>query len=54
MKERSPRCEWLITEIESELGMIGLGLEDWTESELEGLYDNLIGSMYNGIMWSRC
>jgi hypothetical protein len=53
MSYKSPNREWLIAEIESELGFpIDLGA--WSTSELEDMYNNLVGSMYNGINWNLC
>jgi hypothetical protein len=52
MNYKSSNREWLIAEIESELGS-PMDLDAWSTSELEDMYDNLIGSMYNGIMWNR-
>ena len=52
MSYESSNREWLIAEIESELGNpINLGA--WSTSELEDMYNNLVGSMYNGIIWNR-
>ena len=42
----------LIAQIESEIGR-PMDLDAWTTSELEDMYDNLVGSMYNGIIWNR-
>ena len=52
MSYESPNREWLIAEIESELGN-PIDLSAWSTSELEGMYNNLVGSMYNGIIWNR-
>ena len=53
MEYQSPNREWLIAEIESEFGCT-FDLGAWSTSELEDMYDTLIGSMYNGIYWNRC
>jgi len=53
MSYQSSNREWLIAEIESELGN-PIDLDAWSTSELEDMYNNLVGSMYNGIMWNRC
>ena len=45
--------KWLIAEIEAELDCTDLGLETWRTSKLEDTYDDLVGSMYNGIMWKN-
>ena len=45
MSYESPNREWLIAEIESELGNIGLDLDAWSTSELEDMYNNLMGSL---------
>ena len=52
MSYESPNREWLIAEIESEFGCT-FDLDAWSTSELEDMYDTLIGSMYNGIYWNR-
>ena len=52
MSYESPNREWLIAEIESELGN-PIDLSAWSTSELEDMYDNLVGSMYNSIIWNR-
>ena len=41
----------LIARIESEIGR-PMDLDAWTTSELEDIYDNLVGSMYNSIIWN--
>ena len=53
MSYESSNREWLLAEIESELGN-PIDLSAWSTSELEDMYNNLVGSMYNGIMWNRC
>jgi hypothetical protein len=45
MSYQSSNREWLIAEIESEHGNTGLDLDAWSTSELEDMYNNLIGSM---------
>ena len=52
MSYESPNREWLIAEIESELGN-PIDLSAWDTRELEDMYNNLVGSMYNGIIWNR-
>ena len=52
MSYESPNREWLIAEIESELGN-PIDLDAWSTSELEDMYNNLVGSMYNSIIWNR-
>ena len=44
MEYQSSNREWLIAEIESELGN-PIDLYAWTTSELEDMYNNLIGSL---------
>jgi hypothetical protein len=53
MSYESSNREWLMAEIESELGN-PIDLDAWSTSELEDMYNTLVGSMYNGIMWNRC
>jgi hypothetical protein len=53
MEYQSSNREWLMAEIESELGN-PIDLDAWSTSELQHMYDILVGSMYNGIMWNRC
>ena len=53
MEYQSSNREWLIAEIESELGCT-FDLDAWSTSELEDMHNNLVGSMYNGINWNRC
>ena len=52
MSYESSNREWLIAEIESELGN-PIDLSAWDTRELEDMYNNLVGSMYNGIIWNR-
>lgn len=52
MDYRLPHRRRLIAQIESEIGR-PMDLDAWTTSELEDMYDNLVGSMYNGIIWNR-
>jgi hypothetical protein len=53
MSYESSNREWLMAEIESELGN-PIDLDAWSTSELADMYNTLVGSMYNGIMWNRC
>ncbi len=53
MSYESPNREWLIAEIESELGNT-IDLSAWSTSELEDMHNTLVGSMYNSIIWNRC
>jgi hypothetical protein len=53
MSYESSNREWLMAEIESELGN-PIDLDAWSTSELEDMYNTLVGSMYNGIIWNRC
>jgi len=47
MSYESPSREWLIAEIESELGnpFTPFDLDAWTTSDLENMYNSIIGSM---------
>ena len=42
----------MIDHIEEELGMT-IDAWEWSDREIEDMYDTLIGSMYNGIYWNR-
>ncbi len=42
----------MIDHIEEELGMI-IDAWEWSDREIQDMYDTLIGSMYNGIYWNR-
>jgi hypothetical protein len=53
MSYESSNREWLMAEIESELGN-PIDLDAWSTSELADMYNTLVGSMYNGIIWNRC
>ena len=50
MQDKLTHREWLIAEIESELS-ISHDLSAWTTAELQDMYDTLVGSMHNGIIW---
>ena len=49
MSYKSANHEWLCAEIESEFGC-EFDLSGFTTEEIQDLYDNLFGDMYNGIM----
>ncbi len=42
----------MIDHIEEELGMT-IDAWEWSDQEIQDMYDTLIGSMYNGIYWNR-
>lgn len=44
--------QYLIDQIEEELGMT-IDAWDWSDDEIQDMYNSLIGSMYNGIIWKK-
>lgn len=42
--------QYLVDQIEEELGMT-IDSWEWSDREIQDMYDSLIGSMYNGITW---
>ena len=44
--------QYMVDQIEEELGMT-IDSWEWSDREIQDMYDTLIGSMYNGIYWNR-